>query len=179
MGEAPPQRTGAPNEARSLSVAQKIVYASGDHTVNLSLSALALVYFFFLTEVAGLRPALAGAVPLLGRAVDACFDPVMGGISDRTRTRWGRRRPYFLLGALPFGATFAWMWSDAPFESQAAIFAWYAAAYLCHCLVMSVLSVPYLALLPEMARGYDERTSLNTFRSAAADRNVLREVRSS
>ena len=168
MGEAAPSVTAPGNALRSLSTGQKLVYAAGDHTVNLSLSALALFYLYFLTEVAGLRPALAGAVPLVGRMVDACFDPVMGRISDQTRTRWGRRRPYFLLGALPFGLTFAWMWSAAPFESQGAIFAWYAAAYLLHCLVMSVLSVPYLALLPEMARGYDERTSLNTFRSAAA-----------
>ncbi len=168
MGEAAPPVTAPVSAPRTLSTGQKLVYASGDHTVNLSLSALALFYLFFLTEVAGLRPALAGAVPLVGRVVDACFDPVMGRISDQTRTRWGRRRPYFLLGALPFGLTFAWMWSEAPFDSQGAIFAWYAAAYLLHCVVMSVLSVPYLALLPEMARGYDERTSLNTFRSAAA-----------
>ena len=168
MGEAPPPVTAPANASRTLSTAQKLVYASGDHTVNLSLSALALFYLFFLTEVAGLRPALAGLVPLVGRVVDACFDPVVGRISDQTRTRWGRRRPYFLLGALPFGLTFAWMWSEAPFDSQGAIFAWHASAYLLHCLVMSVLSVPYLALLPEMARGYDERTSLNTFRSAAA-----------
>jgi sugar (glycoside-pentoside-hexuronide) transporter len=173
LGEPLPRAAASANGPRTLSVPRKIVYAAGDHTVNLSLSALALFYLFFLTEVAGLRPALAGAVPLVGRVVDACFDPVMGRISDQTRTRWGRRRPFFLLGALPFGLTFAWMWSEAPFASQGAIFAWYASAYLLHCLIMSVLSVPYLALLPEMARGYDERTSLNTFRSAAAVMGTL------
>ena len=121
MGEAAPPVTAPGVALRTLSTGQKLVYASGDHTVNLSLSALALFYLYFLTEVAGLRPALAGAVPLVGRVVDACFDPVMGRISDQTRTRWGRRRPYFLLGALPFGLTFAWMWSEAPFGSQGAI----------------------------------------------------------
>ena len=97
MGEGQTRVAAAPDGPRTLSVAQKLVYASGDHTVNLSLSALALFYLFFLTEVAGLRPALAGAVPLVGRVVAGCFDPVMGRISDQTRTRWGRRRPYFLL----------------------------------------------------------------------------------
>lgn len=168
MGTARAQGAGSANGTRSLTIAQKLVYASGDHTVNLSLSALALFYIYFLTEVAGLRPALAGAVPLVGRVVDAFADPLMGRLSDQTRTRLGRRRPYFLVGAVPFGLGFVWMWSNCPFDSQGAIFAWYAAAYLFHCLSMTVLSVPYLALLPEMALGYDERTSLNTYRSAAA-----------
>lgn len=143
----------------------KAIYALGDLTINTALASLALVYTsFFLTQVAGLRPALAGLVPLIGRVIDAFCDPLMGRLSDRTRWRGGRRRPYFLLGALPFGISFAALWIDLPEASQATRFAYYTAVYCVSALCMTVLSIPYLALLPEMATGYDERTSLNTYR---------------
>lgn len=155
--------SGAPIPART-----KIVYATGDHTVNVVLSAASLLYFVFLTEVVGLRPALAGAVVWIARAVDAFTDPTMGRLSDLTRWRAGRRRPYFLIGAVPFGVFFALMWLDVPFASQGGLFAYYAAVYVGVSLAMTCLSVPYLALIPEMAVDYDERTSFNTFRAAAA-----------
>ena len=146
----------------------KIVYALGDHTVNLVLSAASLLYLKYLTDVAGLRPLLAGAVVWVARAVDAFSDPAMGRLSDLTQWRRGRRRPYFLIGAIPFGIFFALMWLDVSLDSQAAKFGYYAAVYVGASLAMTCLSVPYLALIPEMATSYDERTSFNTFRSAAA-----------
>jgi GPH family glycoside/pentoside/hexuronide:cation symporter len=151
-----------------LPVSTKVFYALGDHTVNLVLSAASLLYLKFLTDVADLRPVLAGAVVWIARVVDAFTDPTMGRISDLTRWKVGRRRGYFLIGAVPFGVFFALMWLDVPLESQGAKFAYYSAAYVLVSLAMTVLSVPYMALLPEMATGYDERTSLNAFRSAAA-----------
>jgi len=151
-----------------LPVSTKVVYALGDHTVNLVLSAASLLYLKFLTDVADLRPALAGAVVWIARVIDAVSDPTMGRITDLTRWRMGRRRGYFLIGALPFGLFFALMWLDIPLEDQGAKFAYYAAVYVLVSLAMTVLSVPYMALLPEMAIDYDERTSLNAFRSGAA-----------
>jgi sugar (glycoside-pentoside-hexuronide) transporter len=153
----------------SLRALDKAAYALGDLTTNTALSALTLVYAsYFLVQVAGLRGALAGLVPFVARAIDAFADPLMGRVSDATRWRGGRRRPYFLLGALPFGLAFAAMWWSPPLESQAAKFAYYTAAYTLSSLGMTVLSVPYLALIPEMALGYDGRTSLNSYRNAGA-----------
>ncbi len=149
---------------RRLSSAKKAVYALGDHTVNLVLSAIALLYFVFLMEHGGLSPFLAGLVVWIVRIVDAFTDPGMGRLSDMTRWRAGRRRPYFLIGALPFGLFFALMWLSVPLESQSARFVYYSLTYVCLSLAMTCISVPYLALLPEMATEYDERTSLNTFR---------------
>jgi sugar (glycoside-pentoside-hexuronide) transporter len=162
-----PGRAGAAPDPERLPARTKLVYATGDHTVNLALSALALLYLFFLTDRAGLDPALAGFVLWLPRIVDAFADPLMGRISDRTPWRAGRRRPYFLIGALPFGASFALLWLS-PCEGQVAKFLYHVGVYLFLSLCTTVLSVPYLALIPEMARGYDERTSVNTYRSAAA-----------
>ena len=158
-----PGARGAPHELGSL---RKITYAAGDFTLNGSLASLSLIYTtYFLTQIADLRPVLAGLVPMIGRAVDAFADPVMGRLSDLTTWRAGRRRPYFLLGALPYGISFAALWVDAPFAGQGARFAYYAGVYVVHALSMTVLTVPYLAILPEMATGYDARTSLNTFRT--------------
>jgi len=144
-------------------------YGLGDFTVNTALVSLSLVYAsYYLTQIAGLSGTLAGLVPLVARAVDAFTDPLMGRISDRTTWKSGRRRPYFLIGAVPFGVSFALLWVDVPFASQAAKFAYYAGAYCLLSLAITVLSVPYLALLPEMATGYDSRTTLNTWRNAGS-----------
>jgi sugar (glycoside-pentoside-hexuronide) transporter len=150
-----------------LSVGRKVVFSLGDHVVNLSLSALSLVLFFFLTKYAGLSPLLVGVLAWLARFVDAVSDPLMGRISDGTRWKMGRRRPYFLLGALPFGIFFCLLW-QTPFQGQASMFAYYLTVYIGLSLSTTVLSVPYMSLIPEMATDYDERTRLNAFRSAAA-----------
>jgi GPH family glycoside/pentoside/hexuronide:cation symporter len=159
-----------------LPVATKLVFASGDHTVNLVLSAASLLYFKFLTDVADLRPALAGAVVWIARVVDAFTDPTMGRISDLTRWKVGRRRGYFLIGAVPFGVCFALMRLDVPAATQAGKFAYYTSIYVLVSISMTVLSIPYMALLPEMAATYDERTSFNTYRSGAAVIGTLAAV---
>jgi sugar (glycoside-pentoside-hexuronide) transporter len=167
--------TGAP--VPDLGPARKTVYALGDVTVNTALSAMGLVYTtYFLTQYAELRPVLAGLVPLVGRAVDAVSDPLMGRISDRTPWRAGRRRPYFLIGALPFGVSFALLWLSPPLASQAARFAYYTTVYCSLALSMTVLSVPYLAIQPEMAVDYDARTSLNTYRTVGSLLGVVAAV---
>ncbi len=164
----------APGDVEPLPLSVKLGYALGDHTVNVSLAAQSLFLLFFLTEVAGLRPALASIVVLAGRFVDGFTDPAMGRVSDVTRWRAGRRRPYFLIGALPFGASFAWLWSETPDGlSQGALLAAYATAYAIHTLSSTVVQVPYMALIPEMALGYHDRTVMNLFRGGGAVLGVL------
>lgn len=158
---------------RRLGPAGKAVFGLGDHTLNLTLSALSLLYLYFLTEHVGLRPGLAGSVLLVGRLVDAFTDPLMGRISDRTRLGAGRRRPYFLIGAVPFGLSFAALWFPYPVEDPSAKFAVYATAYVVYSLCSTVVSVPYVALLPEIALGYHERTSLSAWRAAGSVTGVL------
>lgn len=155
---------------RTLSIFDKLVFGLGDLTVNTALSSMSLVYTsYFLTQVAGLRPVLAGLVPLVGRVFDAIIDPLMGRLSDHTRFASGRRRPYLLIGAIPFGASFALMWVEPTFlgswDGQSARFVYYSLAYFSAALWMTVLSIPYMALIPEMAVDYDARTSLNSFRN--------------
>ena len=150
-----------------MSPGRKAVYALGDHSVNIAVSSLSLVFFTFLVTVAGLQPWLAGVIAWIARLVDAITDPLMGRLSDATQWNAGRRRPYFLLGMVPLGLCFAAIWTT-PFSSQLGMFVWYLTLYVALALGMTVVSVPYMALIPEMATDYDERTSLNTWRSAAA-----------
>jgi len=172
----PVQPAHAP--APALRPAARALYGLGDLTVNTALASMSLVYTaHFLTQVADLRPLLAGLVPLVGRAFDAVTDPLMGRLSDATRWKSGRRRPYLLIGALPFGASFAAMWLVPPFlaapDAQLVRFAYYALAYCSLALWMTVLSIPYLALLPEMALGYDERTALSTWRNVGSTLGIF------
>ena len=156
----------SPAEDPRLTPWRKSVYASGDLTVNIVLSTTSMVYAaYFLIEIAGLRPEVAAAVQLIGRTIDAFTDPLMGRISDLHRSRWGRRRPFLLLGCIPFGICFALLWADVGSDSQWVLFSYYTSVYVALSISMTVVSVPYLALQPELAVGYDARTSLNTYRN--------------
>ncbi len=157
-----------PGEDPRLTPVRMTGYAAGDVTVNTVLVSLNMVWVtYFLTQVAGLRPELAGLVQLIGRAVDAFTDPAMGRLSDLCRWKWGRRRPFFVLGALPLGISFALLWM-IPTDSQLGMFAYYTGLYVLLSVSLTMLSVPYLALLPEMALGYDARTRLNMFRNVGS-----------
>ena len=86
----PPESHFTPTEDPRLGPARKAIYGTGDFTVNTVLASLNIVYVtYFLTQIAGLRPELAGMVQLLGRAVDAFTDPAMGRLSDCCRVAVG------------------------------------------------------------------------------------------
>lgn len=146
----------------------KLIYGLGDHSVNVALVALTMIFPFYLTDVVEMRIGLAGMVPLVGRSVDAFSDLMMGRLSDRTRWKAGRRRPYLLIGALPFALSFAAIWSAPDIQSTAGEFAYYAGVYILISISMTIVAIPYQALLPELTDDYDERTSLATFRSVSS-----------
>ena len=86
---------------QSLSAANRIGYGVGDFGINLYFISAMTYLLFFYTDVFGLSAAAAGGVFLVARIVDAVTDPLMGLIAERTSTRWGRLRPYLLIGAIP------------------------------------------------------------------------------
>ena len=89
-----------------MSLWTKLAYGAGDMGAGMTSNLIAFSFLIFLTEVAGIRPAAAGTVLLISKVWDAVNDPLVGVLSDRTQTRWGRRYPWILLSALPFGFTF-------------------------------------------------------------------------
>lgn len=147
-----------------LSRSIKWIYGAGDLGFSLTSTIIGAYFLFFLIDVVSLKPAVAGVAILVGRTWDYVNDPIIGHISDRTRTRWGRRRPFLLFGALPFALAFMLMWYRPPFESQIALAAYYALAYVIFDAAATFVYMPYFALTPELTDDYDERTSLTSYR---------------
>ncbi len=151
-----------------LPVKTKIAYGMGDLGTNIVIQTVALFYMYFLTDVTLLSASLAGVSLLLVRCVDAFSDPLIGYLSDRTRTRWGRRRPYLLFGSFGCGVFFFLLFTYIPIRGQGWLFLHATASYLAFYLCLSLVSIPYCALTPDMTRDYDERTSLTGYRMAGA-----------
>lgn len=156
-------QTALPSE--KLSVATKLAYGSGDLGTAITAGLRAFFLLFFLTDVARMSPVAASSVLLINRLWDAFNDPIIGWLSDRTVTRWGRRRPWLLIGAIPFGLFFFLTWVVPPFGPRG-LFVYYVVISLLLDTFYTIINVPYTALTPELTRDYDERTSLNSYRFA-------------
>ena len=147
----------------------KLGFGVGDLGGNLFFTAMGFWTLFYLTDIVGLNAALAGIAILVGKFWDAVTDPMVGFLSDRTRTRWGRRRPYFLFGA-PLLLFAAWYFFSAPDFSanQAAGFAW-ATVFLCLLnTAYTIVNIPYGSLTPDLTKDFKERTTLNGYRFSFA-----------
>ena len=127
---------------------------------SMILVSVAIYLPNFYTDELGVTAGMLSWVFLVGRFWDAVTDPVMGYISDRTHTRWGRRRPYFLLSALPIWAAFYWIWSPDPGLSSNETFVHLIVCYLALYTFWTVFSIPYLSLGMELTTAYHERTRL-------------------
>jgi len=94
-------------ERERIPLAVKIAYGGAEGASSLAFTVIAIFFLIFLTDVAGIAPSIAGGILFAANIWDAITDPAMGIISDRTRSRYGRRRPYLLGVAVPFGVVFA------------------------------------------------------------------------
>lgn len=147
-----------------LSTKRKLFYGVGDIGFSLTTTILGAYYAIFMVDVVGLRPGLAAIAIFIGKSWDYVNDPIFGYLSDRTRTRWGRRRPYLLFGALPLAVTFTMLWWDPGFTQAWKLVAYYSVAYIFFEASATLLYMPYFALTPELTSDYDERTSLTSYR---------------
>ena len=151
-----------------LSLGVKMGFGAGDLGGNLFFTAMGFWSLFYLTDIAGLPAAAAGFAILIGKIWDAVTDPLMGFVSDRTRTRFGRRRPYFLFGSVPLFLSMWWFFSAPRFATEAGGVLW-AALVLCLLnTAYTVVNIPYGSLTPELTKDYNERNSLNGFRFSFA-----------
>ncbi|MGK7943713.1 MAG: MFS transporter [Microcystaceae cyanobacterium] len=149
----------------------KLAYGSGDFGPALTANILVFYLLFFLTNVAGLPPGLAGSVLMIGKISDAVNDPFVGVLSDRTRSRWGRRLPWILMGIIPFGLFYFLQWIVPQFSTNQntnnwGLFAYYILIGVLFNIAYTMVNLPYTALTPELTQDYNERTRLNSFRFA-------------
>lgn len=152
-----------------LALRTKIGYGVCDLGGNLFFTVGSFIVMKYLTDVVGLSPWLSGLALSVGRVFDAFSDPIVGSLSDRTSTRFGRRRPYMFAGAILLFATMAFFFRNPRLESQAALFAWAAISYtLLAAVAYTLVNIPYSSLTPELTQDYNERTSLNAYRFAFA-----------
>ncbi|MEL6494260.1 MAG: MFS transporter [Cyanobacteria bacterium J06623_7] len=160
-----------PIDQEKLNFTTKLAYGSGDMGPAITANILVFFLLYFFTNVAGLQAGLAGSILAIGKVGDAINDPIVGILSDRTRTRWGRRIPWMLFGAIPFGVFFFLQWivpsfSADPDVNKWCLFAYYIIIATLFNLAYTVVNLPYTALTPELTQDYNERTSLNSFRFA-------------
>lgn len=151
----------------------KLGYGIGDISSNFFIVISGFYLLFFLTDVVGVAPALAGLVLLFPKLWDVISDPIMGAISDRTRSRWGRRRPYLLYGAVPFGLTFFLMFLAPGYGSAPANALHVGLMFALGCTAFTVINVPYASMVAEMSDDYNERMSITSFRMIGACVGVL------
>ncbi len=156
-------------ESEKLDLSTKIAFGAGD--LGTAITAMIGISYLspFLTDVAGLNPQLAGQTQLVGKVWDAVNDPMVGVLSDRTQSPQGRRYPWMIWGAIPFGVFFFLQWIVPHFSNnenanQWGLFWYYTAISILFNAFYTVVNLPYTALTAELTQDYDERTSLNSFR---------------
>jgi len=150
---------------QKLTLGSKFRYGLADLGFALITSAMQFFLLFYYTDVAGIDPALAGLALMVGKLTwDAFNDPLFGYWSDRTRSRFGRRRIYMIIGAVPLGIA-AWIMFSLPkgLTGAAAFFAVLLSFWLVDTF-HTMTTTPYYALTPELTRDYNERASLTSIR---------------
>ncbi len=156
-------KVGSPPSER-LSVKTKLGFGVCDLGGNLFFTAMGFWSLYYLTDVVGLSAAAAGFAVMIGKLWDAVTDPVMGFISDRTTTRWGRRRPYLLFGAVPLFLAMWFFFTNPKIENPVLLTVWAALALCFLNTAYTVVNIPYSSLTPELTTDYHERSSLNGYR---------------
>ena len=153
----------APSE--KIKTKTKVLYGIADLGIQTLVAANQFWLLFFYTDIAHIDSALAGTALMVGKLTwDAINDPLFGYLSDKTKTKWGRRRPWMLLGAIPLGLC-AWLLFSLPegltgVKGFLAVLTTFLLLDTCH----SAVSIAYYAMTPELTLDYTERTSLTTVR---------------
>ncbi|MBD2867708.1 MFS transporter [Paenibacillus sp. IB182493] len=144
------------------SLKSKIAYSSGNLSVNLIAQAFASYIVFYYVDVLGVRPGLISAAMIVHGIVNAVLNPFFGYLSDRTRSRWGRRIPYMLFGMVPLAALFTAIWF--PVGEGTALFWYFLTIVLLYDVLFVMVVLNYSALFPEMFTTIKERASVSSWR---------------
>ncbi|MCX7971238.1 MAG: MFS transporter [Negativicutes bacterium] len=148
-------------DERRMTLPRILAYGAADLAGGGMVTSVSVLYTLFLTTVAGIPPLTVGMIFLIVKIVSAITNPVMGYITDHTRSRFGRRRLYFLFGCFPF---FAIPWIVVDFGSLTLNTIWYGGTFILFNLFSTIVAVPYNSILPEMTTDYGVRSRAIGFR---------------
>ncbi len=154
---------GAGLIAGKLPMRLKLVQGFGAVAFGVKDNGFSFFLLIFYNQVLGMDASLVSLALLIALLVDAVVDPILGNLSDRTYTRWGRRLPW--LYAAPIPLAFAWMMMWSPATGQAPSFAGLVAIAVAVRVLLSACEVPSISLVPEITADYDERTTLFRYRA--------------
>lgn len=147
-----------------LSFRVKFGYGSAEGANSMIWTAFYIFFLFFLTDVVKMDPAFAGFIMMIGVMWDAITDPLVGIWSDSLKSKWGRRRPFLLGVAIPYGII-SWLLFTDPNLSPVMTKAYFIAMVILYFTAFTCLNVPQTAMAAEMTQDYDERTSLVSYRA--------------
>ncbi|HLS38684.1 MAG TPA: MFS transporter [Sphingobacterium bovisgrunnientis] len=153
--------------SEKVTLKEKIGYGFGDAASSMFWKLFGMYLMFFYTDVFGLEAQVVGTMFLITRVWDSLFDPIIGAIADRTKSRWGKFRPYLLYVAVPFGVIGVFTFYTPSFNDSGKIIYAYA-TYSLMMIVYSVINVPYASLLGVMSSSPKTRSVLATYRMTFA-----------
>lgn len=154
------------NKNLKLSFKEKVGYSLGDTASHFVWDMVGFWLLFFYTDVYGISAAAAGTIMLVARFWDMAIDPIIGVVSDRTNTRWGKFRPYILFGAVPY-AVLAILTFTTPDFGEFGKILYAGATYVLLMTAYAAINLPYSALGAVMTDDTYERAGLNTYRFIA------------
>lgn len=148
-----------------LSVMTKMKYGVGDFGMAVVTAMLQFSMLFYYTDVVGVKPGLAGTAMLVGKITwDLINDTLFGYLEDKTKSRWGKRRPYLIFGALPFALSFWGVFSIPQGLGDVAYFFLIIGSFILFDTFHTLTATAYSAMTAEITEDYNERTSLSTYR---------------
>lgn len=150
-----------------LGIGEKIGYALGDSASNFYWKVFEFYLLFFYTDVFGLTPGDAGWLLLFARIWDAVIDPMMGALADRTKTRWGKFRPYMLWIAIPIWAAGVVMFTTPDLDDSGKLIYAYV-TYIFMMMMYTAINIPYTALMGVITPNTQERSQLSSWRFIGA-----------
>lgn len=155
---------GSQNESVKIPLSVKLCYGLGDIYGGGSFNIINFFYAFFLANIVRIPTYWAAVIMMVARLWDAFSDPIMGLITDNTRSKFGRRKPYFIAGIPLIVISMIWVWYPASFQDMTLKILFTGAGYIFYNTVVTMVIVPYTAYAPEITMDYYERNSLNTIR---------------
>ncbi len=149
---------------RGYGIGTRLMYGMAEFYGGGAFLIINTFFAVFMTKALGIPAALAGTIPLVGKIWDAITDPIMGSITDRTKSRFGAKRFYILIGGIASAITFILMWLTIPTESVVANYIFYLIMYCLFSTGFTILTVPYNGLLPDMIDDYTMRSRFSSVR---------------